>query len=429
MERTEQIKEMIRNEIQSIENLKERVAFKELMEGVFLTLYEANERMYKQLEARVINELTYDINRYQIKTGLIEHNYLDQSHHLMSAICEEDLMQPQFLAGDLREEIEREGKARLVTVFVQCDVIEMKSFYKDQSSYTGVMYGDEAYSVPIKVELNKRYLSEIEHLYHLFMKNGVPWKTVNAPYLFKMADVYVTDIPKEISDKTAITKFGTDFGEYNQYIHYDMIPVWNIQKLKLDSIGFPVACGDYENYEHTISIREYGAEHAYLVEEKRGIRNIRQSGDKLMITGQIANAKKWDVYMIRKGSDHKIDRYTFPVMENFKRDGFSERFQRQSGQPVKTKGELRRIILGFGLENYIEYQDCELVDFEANKIETYSMNFFMQDEIREKGGRKLLLLYFKPQSRDTWILRDLASFISSEIQELYPEYQCGGVLV
>lgn len=429
MERTEQIKEMIRNEIQSIENLKERVAFKELMEGVFLTLYEANERMYKQLEARVINELTYDINRYQIKTGLIEHNYLDQSHHLMSAICEEDLMQPQFLAGDLREEIEREGKARLVTVFVQCDVIEMKSFYKNQGSYTGMMYADEAYPVPIQVELNKQYLSEIEHLYHLFMKNGVPWKTVNAPYLFKMADVYVTDIPKEISDKAAITKFGTDFGEYNQYIHYDMIPVWNIQKLKLDSIGFPVACGDYENYEHTISIREYGAEHAYLVEEKRGIRNIRQSGDKLMITGQIANAKKWDVYMIRKGSDHKIDRYTFPVMENFKRDGFSERFQRQSGQPVKTKGELRRIILGFGLENYIEYQDCELVDFEANKIETYSMNFFMQDEIREKGGRKLLLLYFKPQSRDTWILRDLASFISSEIQELYPEYQCGGVLV
>ena len=62
MEHTEQIKEMIRNEIQSIDSLKERIAFKELMEGVFLTLYEANERMYKNLEDRVINELAYDIN-------------------------------------------------------------------------------------------------------------------------------------------------------------------------------------------------------------------------------------------------------------------------------------------------------------------------------------------------------------------------------
>lgn len=429
MERTEQIKQMIRNEIQSIENLKERVAFKELMEGVFLTLYETNERMYQHLENRVINELAYDINRYQLKTGLIERDYIDQSHHLMSAICEEDLEQPKFKFGELRKKIKEDGKVCLATVFIQCDVMEIKAFYKNQSAFTGVIYTDEAYPVPIQVESNKRYLSEIEHLYHLFMKNGIPWKTVNAPYLFKMADVYITDIPETIPDDMALTRFGTDFGEYNPSIHYDVIPVWNIRKLKLDSIGFPVACEDYENYEHTISIREYGAEHAYLVEEKKGIRNIRQSGDKLMITGQIANAKKWDVYMIRKGSDHKIDRYTYPIMENFRRDGFAERFQRRSGQPVKTKGELRRFILGFGLENYIEYQDCTLVNPGTTKIETYSMNFFMRDEIREKGGRKLLILYFKPQSQDTWILRDIASFLSSEVQELYPEYDCGGVLV
>ena len=53
----------------------------------------------------------------------------------------------------------------------------------------------------------------------------------------------------------------------------------------------------------------------------------------------------------------------------------------------------------------------------------------MKDEIREEGGRKLLILYFKPQGKETWLLRDIASFISSEIQELYPEYHCGGVLV
>ena len=58
MEHTEQIKEMIRNEIQSIDSLKERIAFKELMEGVFLTLYEANERMYKNLEAVSYTHLT-----------------------------------------------------------------------------------------------------------------------------------------------------------------------------------------------------------------------------------------------------------------------------------------------------------------------------------------------------------------------------------
>ncbi len=429
MDHLEQMKEMIHREIQSIEGLRERAAFKEMMEGVFLALYETNEKMYKRLESRVMDELAYDINRYQIKTGLVEQAYLDQSHHFMNAVCEEDMEKRAYKAADLRKKIESQGKACLTTVFVQCDVLKLKDFYKNQDSFTGVLYAEKEYPVPVKAEMAKRYLSEIEHLYHLFMKNGVPWKTINAPYFFKMADICIAGIPEGIPDEALVTGLGVDFGDYNQYIHYDMIPIWNIRRLKLESVGFPVACEDHENYEHTISVHQYGAEHAYLVEDKSGIRHIRQNGDRLLITGKVANAKKWDVYMIRNGREYKIDRYTYPVMENFRKDGFSERFRIRTGQPVKTTGELRRFILGFGLEDYIEYQDCGLKGPGSGTGETYPMNFFMREEVREQKGKRLLLLYFKPKSQKEWLLRDLASFISSEVQELYPEYQCEGVLL
>lgn len=89
-----------------------------------------------------------------------------------------------------------------------------------------------------------------------------------------------------------MTNFGADFGKYNRFVHYDMIPIWNVRHLKLESVGFPIACSDHENFEHVISIRDYGTEHAYLVEEKAGIRSVRQSGDKLLVTGQVENAKK-----------------------------------------------------------------------------------------------------------------------------------------
>ena len=49
MDRNEDIREMIRTEIQSISVLEERIAFKEMMEGVFLNLYEKNEEMYRCL--------------------------------------------------------------------------------------------------------------------------------------------------------------------------------------------------------------------------------------------------------------------------------------------------------------------------------------------------------------------------------------------
>ena len=58
----EKMKEMIQKEIQSITSLEERIAFKELMEGVFLSLYETNVKMYGDLERRVKEELEYDKN-------------------------------------------------------------------------------------------------------------------------------------------------------------------------------------------------------------------------------------------------------------------------------------------------------------------------------------------------------------------------------
>ena len=79
----EAMKEMIHKEIQSIAGLEERVVFKELMEGVFLSLYETNLNMYEELERRVREELDYDKNRYRIKTGIIEREFFDASHHLL----------------------------------------------------------------------------------------------------------------------------------------------------------------------------------------------------------------------------------------------------------------------------------------------------------------------------------------------------------
>ena len=84
MDRTEEMKEMIQREIQNIRKLEERVAFRELMEGVFLPLYETNQKMYEDLEDRIQKELSCDVNRCLIRTGLVEKGYVDVSHHLMT---------------------------------------------------------------------------------------------------------------------------------------------------------------------------------------------------------------------------------------------------------------------------------------------------------------------------------------------------------
>ena len=133
--------------------------------------------------------------------------------------------------------------------------------------------------------------------------------------------------------------------------------------------------------------------------------------------------------MIRQGHSMRIERNEYPVFENRQADSFAGKYAVKKGQPVRTRGELERFVRGFGLEDYIQYQGCALTGEREERQETYPVNFFVKDEIREGGGRKKLTLYFKPTGKERWLLPDLASFITSEVQELYPEYQCGGRLV
>lgn len=188
-DKLEEMKQMIQDEIQSIGSLKERVAFKELMEGVFLSLYETNLQMYERLEKRIMDDLAYDINRYLIQTGIVEREYFDPSHHLMSAMRKEDEEEREHKISEVCEAIEQEGEYCLATVFIQCDVLELEKILEKNLSYPCVLYGENEQEVTITLRRNRRYMEELENLYHLFMKNGIPWQTVNAPYVFKMVDL------------------------------------------------------------------------------------------------------------------------------------------------------------------------------------------------------------------------------------------------
>ena len=199
----------------------------------------------------------------------------------------------------------------------------------------------------------------------------------------------------------------------------------------MDSVGFPVPCEDHRSYEHTISIREYGNEHVYLIDDTAHIYSIRQRENRLMIMGEEAEARKWQVYMIRNGSNRRFDRFTYPLMTNQRKDEFLERFSRRQGRRVRTGAELARLIQGYGMEEYVAYEGYEILD-RAGSVEiteTYSMNDFILDEIREGEYGKRLVLLFRKKSTLTFLLRDIMSFLVSEVQLMYGEYRCEGRLV
>lgn len=429
---TEVMKEIIQKEIQSIASLDERVAFKELMEGVFLTLYETNLEMYQGLERRVKEELDYDINRYHVKTGIIEREFFDASHHLLSPMEESDLTGNHYDMKEILRAVTQEGAFPLMKVMLRCDFLELQGLLEAQPVFEGIIETEEPaqeWKVEVRLRENREYLKKIAYLYLLFTRNGIPWQTVNAPYLYKIADMVVTKLPEGITGREKIKQVVVRFGEYSKLIQQDVIPVWNIRKLELESVGFPTPCEDHRNFEHNISLRKHGTDHAYLVEDDRNIRSICQSGERLRIVCEAGEARKWGIYQIRSSEEQRIDRYTFPIMGNGRKESFTEKYQRKWNQQIRTKTELAHFIKGFVLDDYISYQDCQLADDFPGQRETYSMNFFVQEEIRNREAQKKLLLYFRAGRKEEWLQRDILSFLVSEVQRIYPEYDCGGVLL
>ena len=326
----------------------------------------------------------------------------------------------------------KEGRAYpLMRVMLACDYLDLQKFWEKNPVFGGVIRTEgqhKEWEIEVRLQRNTAYLKKIEELYHLFIKNGVPWQTVNAPYLYKMADVMVTNISGEPDKTEKIEEVSIQFGEYSRIVKKELIPVWNIQKLVLDGIGFPTPCEDHVSYEHNISIHEYGSEHSYLAEDSQNIQSVIQTKDRLRIISAAGEAKKWDIYMLRSLKEHRIDRFTYPLMPNGRAESFAEKYQRKWNQNIRTRTELAHFIRGFGLEEYVRYQDCEIREGFPGVKETYSMNPFIEDEVRMPAAQKKLVLHFEKGEKNPWLQRDILSFLTSEVQRIYPEYECGGVL-
>lgn len=425
------MEEMIKEEISRISGLQERVVFKDIVERLFLSLYETNQEMYRELESRIMDDLVFDLNRYQITVGIIESAYFDPSHHLLSLIREEDAAPKKPELPELLRQLEEEGCCKVKTYFMECDYLEIQDLLA-RGRTGGKIYTDTGeYPAEFVLRRNEKYLQEISHLYEVFVSNGVPWQTVNAPYLYKFVDVYLENLAEEITPAQKIVKIEPNLEELAQWVHDDYVPIWNVRKLTMDSVGFPVPCEDHKGYEHTISIREYGSEHVYLIDDTTHIYNVRQTENRLIVMGEEAEARKWQVYMIKNGAIRRFDRFTYPLMTNGRKDEFLERFSRRQGRRVRTEGELSRFIGSYGMEDYVVYEGYEILDRKESgeASESYSMNGFILDEIRESGYGKRLVLLFRKKSALTFLLRDIMSFLVSEVQLMYGEYMCEGRLL
>ncbi|MHC1748116.1 MAG: hypothetical protein AB9856_06985 [Cellulosilyticaceae bacterium] len=428
------MKELIYEKIAAVENLKERALLKELMNGVFMALYEHNETMYNQLERRVFDEIPYEQQSYSLYTSLVSKEDYDPLHAFLHPMLPQDVLEESYDLQAILTNIKDGKKEKLFKIFLECEYLKFQGILNDNQLFQGVIKTDKrSYDAYFEVAANKDYWDEVEKLYTIFISNNIPWKTINVPYISRILDVCLIKIEEGIGDDENIQEIMVDFGQHSQFIRYNQVPLWNIKKIILDTIGFPMPCQDHIHYEHGITIREYGTEHGYLVQDvAQEIQYVRHQKENIVIVSSCEEAKKWPVYMVTRPKSTKIVSPTYPVISNAKKVSFIEKLQSTTATTIKTKAELMRMVEAFEVGQYIQLQDVEVMDnsFQEGTVvsETYSMNPFIEDEIRDQSPRKKLVLLFTTQHLNLFIIRDILSFLVSEIQLYYPEYYCEGRL-
>ena len=421
------MKKQIIEAINQISNLEERIIFKDIMNSVFIPLYETNEEMYKQLEKRVFEEIKYEANQYGIITGLVERRFFDASHHLFSAMLESDEANPIYDFNLVNECVDKKKECMIMHVFFKCDYTVIRQIERENKIFEGTIVTEKReYPAKFRLRRSDDYINQIEHLYRLFIKNGIPWKTVNCPYAFKMMDVVLVSCKEKIDSE--IQKIKINFRKYKDYIEYDVIPIWNVKRRNLSSIEFPVPCEDFKTYQYTISTKEYGTEHAYLVENDIHVQKVQVYEDKLVIMAAEDDIDSWDIYCINAGHLKKTDKFTYEPMTNTVKDSFIERYSHSYQKQIRSKAEMMRYLSKYEMQNYLVFDSFELKDREGES-QTYSMNPFLVNEIRDERYKRRLVLYFRQMADEKYLLQDIMSFLTSEVQLLFPEYNCEGILI
>ncbi|MGE7948288.1 normocyte-binding protein [Lysinibacillus sp. NPDC093688] len=422
------MKELMIERLRKIEDLEQRQLLKDIVSGVFVNLIDYQDDMNKRLEERIFNEIDDAENRFDIYVTLSPREDVDPIHECLFPMRPADLESKSINKKKLLESFKNNEPAVLFTLFLACDSMQIQQLLAEQRRFNGRLVTTEG-QVEIKVSLtqNTDYLQEMNKLYPLFQINGLPWKTINHPFVYKFFNVNLVDCPP-LNEDAEITEIIIDLEEYEDKKRLNMVPLWNIERHEVKNVGFPIPAIDKVNFEHVLSVRKIGNEHGYLVEaEEDNVRYVKRSDNELTIVSPQDKSGVWQLIKIAKMEDEKIGKLNYELVSNRRIEHFIHKFANKYTATVKTKGEITRMINSFEAANRFELVGVDIVDSFAGTSFTHSANTFLTEMIGENNHKKTMLLKFKAKEERNFIANDILSFLVSEVQRHFFEYECVGV--
>ncbi len=419
---------LIKSRLERISNLDDRRMMKRVLNEVFGEVADYNMRMYEKLEKRIYDEIEDPLDGLYIYSGLINKADADPISGFFHPVIPEDLEDEVFDMTEMSQKISTESGTAVASIFLKCGYPKFNEII--DNTYNGLIKTDKnVYEVKVTLKQSKKYIYEIEKLYHIFQINSLNWNTLNCPYFYRFADV-VLNSAVYLGEDERITEITVNLEENEIYKEMNVIPVWNVKRISLQDKSFPIPAKDRINNEHSISVSEIGTQNGYVIDsDNPDFKYMKIYENDLIIVSEIKEQYKWNVIQIENISNKGNESYYYEVLSNSRNLGFIGKFASIKSLVVRTKAEIDRIITSYNIGSNISFVDLEVENEYKKEIQTIDYNEFIDDNIRSDNSRKFLVIKFKAANKNDFLIYDKMSFLVSEIQILFPEYKCVGELI
>ena len=301
------------------------------------------------------------------------------------------------------------------------------------------------YEVKVRFVKDERYFDEIKKLYDSFELNGKKWKTINMAhfmrcYKIKLAE-YGFDMSQDILEKIQNGKYEItyDFEEIQDKVLRDRELLWNIEKKKIISTIFVRPTKIDLSFEYTIN---FESDEQILVSnnENEDILCCYYSGkNKLNILSKKNKGDIWDVFSVKpiekcikilelygKSSENQENYFRFT---NFRNKSFIDKIQTKN-RNTRSRAFLEKYFLEYEFtKDKILLKDINFKENIEKNIDTYDCNESLKNDFQKGYSDKKpkMNLFMEIKDFDDYS-EDKVSFLISEIQNDYNEFECRGYL-
>ena len=424
-----------RERLQRIENLEDRRLLRGILTGAFGQIESYTNKQLRAIEERVFAEIEDVESNFDIYCSVVSIEEYDPINDYLFPLVKSDAELGQIELSEVKEAIEKEERPILDKVYLDMDVLSLREFQNTlaRRKFQGNLKTNiEDYPIEVSLQPHQGYERLLEKLYHIFLENDLPWRTVFHPFIYKFMDICLeTNLTLEKNESIEEITFNLEEVELHKKVN--QIPLWNIKDFIFDNASFPIPAYDRVNYEHHLNLGTEGEQHGYLVDSTdREILYVQRERDGIRIISPSEDVINWRLLQIVRPNLNLLKDY--PVFGNARRDLFTDRFARRENSVVRSEGEVRRILHALVASNGIHLSRIEVLEPDKGNEETYNANPFIKDNIRKEEDKKVLQLSFTVQEdagelQENKLLRDRISFLVSVVQLYFPEFKCMGEIL